>query len=175
MMGALQEKPAIAAVQPVRSRGLSFRPMLAGDVVQLDLQPSQHVTLGVHSRHVSYDDGLELVEYGTDCWTAVRSDGKIIACAGLRYLWPPSDRTNGHALAWALLGTGLGTDHLAITRFLRDVIAASPLTRIEAVVRAGVKAERTFVRLLGLSLEASLTAWGPDGEDHELYARIRRD
>lgn len=175
MTAAVQERIAPMADTVAKPQGVTFRPMLAGDVVQLDLQPSQHVTLGVHARHLSFEEGCELLEHGTDCWTAVRADGRILACAGLRYLWPASARSNGHALAWALLGKGLGRDHLAITRFLRGVIARSPLTRIEAIVRANVKSERTFIQLLGLNFEAHLAAWGPDGEDHQLYSRIRRD
>lgn len=146
---------------------VTFRAMCAGDVVALALQPSQHVCLGVTRPVHSLEDGAELVE-GGPAWTAVASDGRILCCAGFKILWP--DR---HAVAWALLAAGLGSAHVAITRFARDRIAQSPLPRIEAIVRAGVVAEPKWARLVGLRRRALLRKWGPEGRAHILFERIR--
>jgi len=146
---------------------VTFRQFLAGDVVQLALQPSQHVHLGVTRPVQSFEDGEELAE-GGPAWTAIGAGGRILCCAGFKELWP--DR---HAVAWALLAGGLGAAHLAITRFARDRIAESRLARIEAIVRADVAAERCWARLVGLSLRAELPAWGPEGASHLLFDRIR--
>jgi hypothetical protein len=149
-----------------------IRPFLAGDVVQLDLQPSQHVTLGVVKAIHSLEDGQELENAGP-AWTAIGDDGRILCCYGFAFLHQPNEKTGGHALAWALLTTGLGPAHLAISRFARATIAASPITRIEAVVRGGVAAERKWAELVGLTLSAVMRAWGPTGETHLLYERVR--
>lgn len=161
-------------------RSVSFRPFLAGDVVQLALQPSQHVTLGLSRPVMGIEDGEDLAEHCAEAWTAIAASssgegGRIIACAGLRWLFPAGPKTRGHAVAWALLTAGLGADHLAVTRFFGRVVRRSPLSRIEAIVRAGVAAEGTFARLCGMTLEAELQKWGPDGEPHQLYARIGED
>jgi hypothetical protein len=147
--------------------GVTFRDMQPGDVVQLALQPSQHTALGVTRAVHSFEDGEELA-LGGPSWTAIGADGRILCCAGFRELWP-----GRHAVAWALLASGLGAAHLAVTRFARDRIAESPLARIEAIVRAGVAAECAWARLVGLNLVAELRQWGPDGETHLLFERLR--
>lgn len=174
------DQNALAEGRPAAERkgGVTFRPFLAGDVVQLALQPSQHVTLGLSRPVLGYDDGVDLADHSTDAWTATSTRagqaGRILACAGLRWLWPEGDKTKGHAVAWVLLSSAIGADHLAVTRFFGRVVRASPLTRIEAIVRAAVPAEGAFARLCGLSLEADLRGWGPDAEHHQLYARVRK-
>lgn len=150
----------------------TFRCFEAGDVVELALQPSQHMTLGVHKAVHSIDDGHELAALGP-AWTAVAPDGRILACYGFGFQWRPNARTGGHALAWAMLAEGLGAAHVAITRFARETLASSPIERIEAIVRAGVPAERRWAELVGFTRIALLRAWGPDGEDHLLFERVR--
>lgn len=154
------------------SGSVSIRPFLAGDVVQLDLQPSQHMTLGINKPVQSLDDGRELEQQGP-AWTAVGADGRILCCYGFAFLFPPADGFGGHALAWALLATGVGSAHVAITRFARETIANSQIDRIEAVVRGEVVAEWRWAEMVGLQLAASLRSWGPEGKTHRLYERVR--
>lgn len=152
--------------------GVTFRPMLAGDVVQLVLQPSQHICLGVTRAVHSIEDGEELVA-GGPAWTATGGDGRVLCCAGFTELWPATERTGGHAVAWALLAAGLGAAHVAITRFARERIAESPYSRIEAIVRADVSAEPAWARQVGLRRRALLRKWGPEGKMHLLFERVR--
>jgi hypothetical protein len=154
------------------SAPVRFRDMLAGDVVQLALQPSQHVMLGMTRPVRDMEDGRAMVAAGP-AWTAVGGDGRILCCAGFWELWPAGEKSGGHAVAWALLASGIGAAHLAITRFARRRIAESGYSRIEAVVRADVKAERGWAAAVGLSLGATMRAWGPDGADHMLFERVR--
>jgi hypothetical protein len=149
---------------------VAFRDMLAGDVVQLALQPSQHRWLGLTRPVTSFEEGQELAS-GGPAWTAVANGGRILTCAGFKILWPENERTKGHAIAWALLAADLGTAHLAITRFARARIAEAPYARLEAIVRAGNEAERTWAWLVGFRNPTLLRAWGPDAEDHLLYER----
>jgi hypothetical protein len=151
---------------------VTLRRFLATDVVELALQPAQHVTLGVHQEKHSIEDGRELEALGP-AWTAVGEDGRILACYGFGYQWPPTEKTGGHALAWAMLASGLGAAHVAITRFARDTIAASPIDRIDAIVRADVEAEWRWAELVGFRLVAELRCWGPEGETHLLYEHVR--
>lgn len=152
--------------------GLTIRPFLAPDVVQLDLQPSQHVTLGVLKALHSVEDGEELETAGP-AWTVIGPDGRILCCYGFAYLHPPSELTGGHALAWALLTVELGAAHVAITRFARETIDASPIDRIEAIVRADVATECRWAELVGLERAAVLRAWGPERKTHLLFERVR--
>lgn len=166
-----------------------FRPFAAGDVVQLALQPSQHVALGVTRPVHSIEDGRELAA-GGPAWTAIGTAGdnrgRILCCAGFQQLWPAkplpphphqpgAGGTGGHAVAWALLASGLGAAHLAITRFAAEQFEASAYSRIEAIVRASVAAECKWPRLIGMRLAATLRAWGPDGDTHLLFERVRAD
>lgn len=159
-------------------------PFAAQDVVALALQPSQHVTLGIHQAVHSIDDGRELEALGP-AWTAFEAApssptagggadrGRVLACYGFGFQWRPAGSSGGHALAWAMLAAGLGPAHVAITRFARATLMASPITRIEAIVRAGVEAERRWAELVGFTRVALLRAWGPLAEDHLLYERVR--
>jgi hypothetical protein len=149
-----------------------IREFLAGDVVQLVLQPSQHRFLGVTRPVHSIEDGFEL-EAGGPAWTAIAPDGRILACYGFTYLWQPTELAGGHAVAWALLAEDLGRAHVAITRFARDTIAASPIDRIEAIVRADVAADCRWAEMVGFNLVATLRNWGPEGKTHLLFERIR--
>lgn len=152
-----------------------FRSLLAGDVVQLALQPSQHVAMGLSKPVHSLEDGRELVEAGP-AWTAIDpASGRILACYGFAMLFAAGDKTGGHALAWALLGANLGRAHVAITRFARSTLASSPITRIEALVRDGVEAEWKWAEMVGFAHAATLRGFGPEGETHRLYERIRGD
>lgn len=148
-----------------------IREMLAGDLVQLALQPSQHVTLGISKPVHSLEDGEEMVAAGP-AWSAI-AGGRVLCCYGFAMVWPAGPGTGGHALAWALLAEDVGAAHLAITRFARATIAESPITRIEAIVRADVDAEVNWARMVGLNQVAELRAWGPDGKTHLLFERIR--
>lgn len=151
----------------------AIRPFLAGDVVQLALQPSQHVTLGIHKPIHSIEDGRALEALGP-AWTATGEDGRILACYGFGYQFArPTGCSGGHALAWAMLAANLGAAHVAITRFARATLAESPIDRIEAIVRAEVEAEWRWAELVGFERVAVLRAWGPEGETHLLYEHIR--
>jgi hypothetical protein len=63
--------------------------------------------------------------------------------------------------------------HVAITRFARDTIAASPIDRIEAIVRAEIAADCRWAEMVGFELVATLRAWGPEGKTHLLFERLR--
>lgn len=158
--------PSSGELAPVR-----FREFLAGDVVQLALQPSQRIVLGMTSDATTIAHGEGLAAIGP-AWTAIH-DGRVICCAGFNVLWPANALGGGHAVAWALLAGGIGAAHLALSRFARAKIEGSGFARIEAVVRADAPREAAWAAAVGLKRAALLHCWGPEAKPHFLYERVR--
>jgi hypothetical protein len=145
---------------------LEFRPMLGGDAVLLDLQPSQHRELGLYHPFYTLEEGLELADNG-DAWTACRGL-RIITIAGFRDLFG-----NGqHAVVWASHSTDLGRDYLPITRFAREQIRNSRFKRLEAIVDAADDRAIAWANLVGLTAVHVLRGYGPQSKDHILFERI---
>ena len=144
-------------------------PMQAADALQIQRQASQLVQLGLE-RHITLEEADDLAT-GGEAWTLRESadaDARIVACVGLRELFP-----GRQAVAWAILAEGLGAAHLAVTRFARRRIAASPLRRIEAIVRTD--AECAWAKLVGLTPAHVLRCYGGASETHVLFERIREE
>jgi hypothetical protein len=142
---------------------VAFRPMRAIDALAIARQPSQRVQLGL-VREITLEEAEDLAN-GGEAWTAEDADG-IAACIGLRETFP-----GRQAVAWAILRAGLGRSHLAVSRFARARIAASPLARIEAIVKTD--AEIAWAKLVGLTPAHVLRAFGQASETHLLCERIR--
>lgn len=141
--------------------------MNAVDAIVIQRQPSQQVQLGL-TREISEEEAQGLAT-GGEAWTAWVDDGsswRIVACFGLRETFP-----GRQAVAWAILAEGLGSAHLAVTRFARARIEASALRRIEAITLT--PAEHAWAKLLGLTPAHVLRAFGAASEDHILFERIR--
>lgn len=146
---------------------LEFRPMLAGDAVLLELQPSQHFELGRFHAAYTLEEGEELADNG-DAWTACRGL-RIVTIAGFRDLFG-----NGqHAVVWASLSAELGADHLAVTRFAREQIENSRFQRLEAIVEAANARAVAWAKLVGLEPVHTLRGYGPEGSDHILFERVQ--
>lgn len=146
-------------------RPLEIRPMLAGDAVLLELQPSQHFELGIEHKRFTLEEGADLADNGL-AWTAHRGS-TIVAIAGFRKLFP------GHAIAWAALSEDLGRDHLPISRFARQQVASAPFRRIEAIVDTDNDRACAWASLVGLEPAHTLRNYGPEGRTHILFERIQ--
>lgn len=144
---------------------VTFVPMTPLDAVEIQRQPSQRVQLGL-VREMTEAEANDLAN-GGEAWTAWRDDVPI-ACFGLRETFP-----GVQAVAWAILADGLAGAHLAVTRFARTRILASPLVRIEAIVKADVPAECAWAKCVGLTAAHILRRFGAASEDHVLFERIR--
>jgi hypothetical protein len=156
-----------------RAGTVAFRELLAGDVLRIFVQPAQHLCLGVNRPVLTLEDAMEMVS-GGPAWTAFDEAGRILTVAGFKELWPPNPpKTDGHAIAWAVLAADLGPAHLPITMFAREQIAAAPYSRLEAIVRMNVPTEFRWARLCGFGNPRVMRKWGPDGEAHMLLERIR--
>lgn len=146
---------------------VSIGAMIAWDAMEIQRQASQRVQLGLE-RAMSFEEADALVSGPGEAWSARDTVGRLIACFGLRETFP-----GRQAVAWAILAEDVGTAHIAITRFARRRIAASPLRRIEAIVRVDVPAEVAWAKLVGLPPAFVLRSFGAASEDHVLCERIR--
>lgn len=94
-------------------------------------------------------------------------DGEVIACAGVVTQW-----ATRHT-CWALLGPTAPKHIRWITQEVRKVLAAVP-GRIELTVRFDFPAGQKWAEMLGFEVETPcMKNFGPEGEDHVGYVRIR--
>lgn len=99
-------------------------------------------------------------------WTG-EADGVAVACGGLVEQWP------GRYTAWVFMNQDARRHMLAITRAVRSVMGAVK-GRIEMTVRCDFAAGHRWAKMLGFEVETPvLKAFGPEGEDHVGYVRIR--
>ncbi|MGD9614933.1 MAG: hypothetical protein AB7H90_02920 [Alphaproteobacteria bacterium] len=98
---------------------------------------------------------------------AMREGVRIVMAAGVVPVW------KGRGLAW-LTHDGAEWRHwLAAARWARHWFAILPFRRIEATVLGGFDPGERWVEFLGFGHEGVMTAFGEDGADYHLYARIR--
>jgi hypothetical protein len=168
---------------------VSFSRLEPEDILSIDLQASQRMTLGIDTASCTLEEAEELAQE-REAW-AVRSDGRLIACIGIRETFP-----GRHGVAWAILATGIGAAHLTMTRFARERIVNCGLQRVEAIVRAAdaesvlehfpglngqqlidmvltmATPECVWARLVGLRPAHVLRKFGANGETQILFERI---
>ena len=144
-----------------------FRPFEPGDVVAIDLQPSQRTSTEQLALPMSLEYGEQIAASGP-AWTALDADGRILCCAGIGTVFP------GHGVAWALLSANVGAAHVSITRFARALIAQCEYRRIEALVDAANDRACRWAELVGLVPSPHpLRNWGPACDTRILFERIR--
>jgi len=101
------------------------------------------------------------------------SDGKILACAGVRILWP------GVGEAWAIFCNEIGSykkeAYIYVLTYLKQIIEDFKLRRIQAYVRADVPIALKYIEQLGFQQEGLLRKFGRDGKDQYIYALILED
>lgn len=160
---------------------LAFSIMQPADLLSIDMQDSQAMFLGQDAtpdEETAYNLAAQPV-----AWTAWRG-GKVLACFGINEAFPGQ-----HGTAWALLGKGIGRDHLALTRFVREAVAGCTLPRLDVLARATdvspgswnpiaeSMAEPTpecrWCELLGFKPAHLLRKFGGAGETYMLFERIR--
>lgn len=144
---------------------LLVRDFRAEDVTWLALQQCQRLWLGAADQPLDLAYGEQLLEAGP-AWTITDASGWIVAACGFQESYPT------YATCWALLAEGIGTRHLALTRLVRERMAAAPYRRIDALILADHKAGKRWAELVGLLPAHPLVAAGPAGEDYILFERI---
>lgn len=168
---------------------LHVRRMVPSDLCEIVVQPSQRTVFGIPLEFS--DEEAEALAAQRDAWAAL-IDGRVACCISIAENFPGKS-----GVAMALFAEGIGTAHVALTRFARRIVAQSPLPRIEAVALAN-DAEQILCRfpnldpfellnavlvdptpacrwamMTGLTPVAPLRKFGAASETHVLFERIR--
>ncbi|WP_324694602.1 hypothetical protein [Novosphingobium sp. RL4] len=158
-----------------------FERLRAGDLFEIERQPSQARVLGAEPGDIDWDTAEVLA--GQPVAWAARCEGRLIALFGIG-----EHHEGRHGVAWSILGE-MGAAHLAVTRRIRGELQGSRLARVELIARAaevpftfqGDKAVEWVMRparispecrwavMLGFTPAHVLKRYGPDGDTHMLF------
>lgn len=142
-----------------------FRPMLAGDVVQLGLQASQIAELEAFGEASIMGKGRQLAELG-DAWTASWGN-RIVACGGFL------EQQAHEAVAWIALAREIcPAARVGVVRFAARMIDAARYERLEALVDCDNERAVALAKFLGLRAVALLRKKGADRRDQLLLERV---
>lgn len=145
------------------SGNVIIRPFHPADLLGFDVQAAQ--------RSESGDPGDMAVQLLTACSTAISAacdDGRVRLVGGIvGQHWA--------VMLIALLSADSGPWMLGIVRALRGWLNEQAAHRMALDVRQDFEAGHRFARLLGFQAEGVMRAYGPNREDHMLYARVRAD
>lgn len=95
------------------------------------------------------------------------ADNFVVACAGVVRL----SAHRGHG--WALIGQAAPRHFAGIHRAVAGFLDGLDLRRVETAVDSDFAAGHRWVRMLGFVREGRMRAYGLDGRDADLYARVR--
>jgi hypothetical protein len=130
------------------------------------MQPSQQLELGMDHSAYTLEEGEDLASEPS--WTAYRGH-KIVAIGGFKELFIVG---SGEAIAWVTLAKDVGTDHLALTRFVKRKIAEANYVRVVAVVETANISARVWAALVGLVAQRTFNA--ADGKTYSLFERLNK-
>lgn len=102
---------------------------------------------------------------------AMIDGGRILGCGGIAPEW------HGRALVWMIVTVfARPRDVVAGIKIARRLFLQTQrdpaFRRLELLVRAGRSWCDSFSRALGFTLEGRCVAFGPDGDDYLMYARV---
>lgn len=97
----------------------------------------------------------------------IRHGEQILLCGGL---FPEKPKVG---ILWAVLSASAGAHMLAIHRITLRFLDIEPLRRIEATTEDGHTAGCRWLEMLGFQFEGRMRAYGPGGETHLRYSRVR--
>jgi hypothetical protein len=139
---------------------MTIEPLIADHVMNVLLQPSQ----ACFASSIDAEYANRLVVSGP-AFSAIHN-GEVLACAGLIPQW------EGRAIAWALVAAEAGPHFVRIHKAVKRFLELQKIRRIETWVYPTFEPAHRWMRLLGFKLEGRMTAYGPDGSDGDLYARL---
>ncbi len=95
--------------------------------------------------------------------------GRIVLCCGAI----PMHAQRMHV--WAVLSNDASRHLPAVVKLVRGFVARLGARRTEMTIRSGFASGHKWARLLGFACEGRLRAYGENGEDHHLYAKIHHE
>ena len=135
----------------------------AADFTRLDPQDEQ-----------AHDLVQYTLEYGRkvlaacEAATILSNDGVVVAIVGVVVVHP------GRALVWTMLARDAGRHMLGLTKTVKKLLQGfCNYDRVEATVRADFSPGHRWARLFGFERECTMRRFGPDGQDYDLYARVK--
>lgn len=112
------------------------------------------------------DDVKRELEHGMS-FAAVDGD-RVLGCAGVVEYW------NGRAAAWAILGSNLGRQFVAVHRAVKTFLDLSDYKRLEATTDIGFCNGHRWLEMLGFAQETErMPAYLPNGGDAAMYVRFK--
>lgn len=148
-----------------------IRPFEALDAVRLTVQESQKVQAGRVAETVTLPEAV-LLEQSGPAWTCEEADGSIAAVGGFSINFCDEDGNPCHVQLWGIFAPMSVAAKKCMARFMRALIADSPIRRIDAYVHAVRPEEAQWVKLIGLTYNTALHGFGADGGTVELYERV---
>lgn len=128
---------------------------------RIALQPSQ---IALQPELAKPEYGPALLAAGP-CYSGVVGD-VVIASAGFYPQW------DGRAIVWALVSGDAGRHFVSLHRAVLRSFELHPFRRIETCVLKGFAEGCRWAEMLGFQREGLMRAYGPDGSDFHLYARV---
>lgn len=102
--------------------------------------------------------------------TVFNEYGKVIACFGVTPYW------EGTAEVWALFSEDIvkyGVNLVRVTRqFLDDLQRGAEYRRLQCQIASTNTAAKRFIEHFGFVCEGTMSKYGPNGEDTDIYARV---
>lgn len=128
----------------------------------LKLQPMQSVM----GPFIEADGYGEMLAKAGPAYTGIHGLDVVI-CAGV-YLDIPQ-----RGIAWALLSEKACAHMVSCTRAVARFLAEYKVRRIQTYVETSFAQGHRWAGVLGFAREGTLKAWGPNGEDYDIYARVQ--
>lgn len=110
---------------------------------------------------------LEAITYPGCVAYALVHEGDVLGCYGAQAIWA------GRAVVWTLLSDQSQRYMLTFHRIAKGFLAQLPVRRVEAYVASGFEQGVHWVDMLGFEYEGCMRGFFPNGEDAQLYARVK--
>lgn len=136
---------------------LDFADLHPSDLLHIAAQDSQLTWLGTEGE-VSQETAEHLAAQPV-AWCVRRGDGSILACFGINETFWDRMGNAVQGVAWALLSSPIGNDHLELTRFVRKQVEECGLKRLELFARA-------------VDIESTLAFFKEHGAPHDCSALV---
>lgn len=112
---------------------------------------------------IEYGQALQMAGEGFTAFAGVT----VIACAGIVRCWP------GRAQAWSLMSVHLPRYRKSIHKAVKGYLDRCLVRRLEMTVDPTHEAAARWAARLGFQYESTMPAYGPFGETHAMYVRLK--